>query len=86
VDSGLKRWKCCGESYEIGTGKMYSNQEVREIVEEVTGKKANVRLVDSMRTYDTSHWVADTRAMDDLGWQAKKGLFQTITEMVKYGS
>lgn len=62
--------------YEIGTGRATTNQEVREIVEKVTGKKANVKLVKKMRDYDTKDWVAKN------SWNCKWTLEKTIKEMV----
>lgn len=72
-----------GEIYQVGRGKSYSNQEVLEMVENATGQKANIRLVDSLREYDTDSWVSDNTAIWSLGWQVTKPLERTIEEMVK---
>lgn len=82
-----------GKVFNVGSGKQYSNQEVREIVEKVTGKKANVETIKSLRSYDTSlAWVADDcdlrilgrPTLRALGWQPKKTLEDSIKEMVKH--
>jgi len=73
-----------GEVYQVGRGKSYSNQEVREMVENATGKKANVQLVESMRSYDSTDWVSDNTRIWSLGWKITKSLEQTIQEMVNY--
>lgn len=70
-----------GAIFPIGSGKQYSNQEVLDIVERVTGKKANVEVVDNMRKYDTTEWVADLTMMSAIGWEPEKTLEQSITEM-----
>jgi len=69
--------------FELGTGKSYSNQEVREIVEEATGKKANVYLVKNMRSYDSEDWVSKNFSARAYGWEPKKTLKQSIKEMVE---
>jgi len=73
-----------GEIYEVGSGKQYSNLEVLEMVNEATGKNANIRLVDSMRSYDTKEWKSKNERIYSLGWEPEKNLEQTIKEMVEY--
>jgi len=73
--------------FELGTGKSYTNKEVREIVEKVTGKKANVRIVSAMRDYDTDQWVSNNFRARSWGWIPHKSLELSIAEMVQaYGS
>jgi len=72
-----------GGIFELGTGKQYSNDEVREIVEDVTGKKANLNTVKSMRDYDTNNWVSSNFRARSWGWLPKKSLRQSIEEEVK---
>lgn len=67
--------------FELGTGIPTTNQKVREIVEDVTGRKANVIIVDSMRGYDNNDWFC-RRNLSEFGWKPKKTLEQSITEMV----
>lgn len=77
--------ECKGEVFNIGTGRQYSNQEVREMVEGVTGKKAEVKILDGIRNYDTIRkWVADNSKLRSLGWEPKKDLEQSIREMVDH--
>lgn len=71
-----------GEDYNIGTGIGTSNQEVREIVEKITGKKANLKLIKSMRVYDNLSWIADPSKIKTLGWKPKNTLDQVIEEMI----
>lgn len=68
--------------FELGNGVMVSNLEVLEIVKAVTGKIANITLVDSMRSYDTEKWVSENFKARGYGWLPKKTLLQSITEMV----
>ena len=74
VSENIDQYK--GKSLNLSSGINYSNQEVKEIVEGVTGKKANVKLVESMRKYDTDKWIVKP----DLHF-AKKTLYQSISEM-----
>jgi len=71
-----------GKVFSVGSGMMVSNETVKDMVEEVTGKQANLKRVESMRSYDTTDWVADTTEIDALGWEPKYNLIQTITDMV----
>ena len=75
-----------GEIFHLGCGIQYSNQEVLKIVESVTGKKANVSVVKSMRDYDSSLWVADNSKLKALGWKQTKTLRKSIKEMVQHES
>jgi nucleoside-diphosphate-sugar epimerase len=71
-----------GEVYEVGSGKQTSNDEVRLMIEGITGKKANITVVDSIRNYDTKNWCANNERISALGWKPKKTLEQTLTEMI----
>ena len=72
-----------GGIYELGSGKSVSNQEVLELVEKVTGKKANITIVPNMRSYDTQQWVSTNFRARSFGWLPTKSLQVSIEEMVK---
>lgn len=72
-----------GQVIPLGSGKQYTNQQVLEIVEKVTGKKVHIEIVDNLRKYDTKEWVADTTLMYSLGWKPIKTLEQSVREMVE---
>lgn len=74
--------KLQGQIIDIGTGKSTSNKKVKELVEKATGKKANVKVVESMRPYDSKEWVANPAVLDFLGWKPALSLEKTIIEMV----
>jgi len=61
--------------HEVGSGVGRTNQQVRDMVEQITGKKANVRIVGGLRPYDTKNWRAPFCA-------ARKSLEKSISEMV----
>lgn len=69
--------------FEFGTGTSYSNKEVLEIVERVTGEKANVHMVESLRDYDTKgdDWVSTNFKARGYGWLPKKSLELSIRQM-----
>lgn len=69
--------------FEFGTGKSYSNQEVLDIVEKVTGKKANINIVPTMRTYDTDNWVSTNFKSRGWGWMPQISLEESIRNMVR---
>lgn len=68
-------------TFGLGNGIATTNQEVLELVESITGKKANVKVVDQLRDYDSKDW----RCMEigNKYWQPVKTLRQSITEMVE---
>ncbi len=68
--------------FSLGSGTQYSNAQVLEIVESLSGRKANIKIVDSMRPYDTDDWVSTSQDMSDSGWQPSKSLEQSIAEMI----
>ncbi len=66
--------------YEFGNRLAISNEEVRRLVEEITGRKANIVSVTGMRDYDNTDWCCKT---PNAYWQPTKSLRQSITEMVE---
>ncbi len=69
--------------FELGTGQKYTNQQVLEIVERLTGKKANINLVEKLRDYDNDNWVSTNFRARGYGWMPKKTLEQSIGEQIK---
>jgi len=69
--------------FELGTGTQYTNQQVLELVEKITGKKANVNNIERLRNYDTNNWVSMNFRARGYGWLPRVSLKQSITEMVK---
>lgn len=67
---------------EFGKGTAISNAEVLDMVEYVTGKKANWRSVETMRPYDTQRWCCENFAVRPEIWSPKKTLEDSIEEMV----
>jgi nucleoside-diphosphate-sugar epimerase len=65
--------------YEFGNRIAISNEVVRRLVEEVTGRKANITEVKPMREYDNEDWCCKTQ---NKYWQPTKSLRQSVTEMV----
>ena len=70
--------------FEFGTGIQFSNKQVKEIVENATGKKAIIMKIMNMRTYDTDDWVSKNFKMRRYDWEPKKQLPEIIKEMVEH--
>jgi len=70
--------------FEVGSGKSYSNNQVLDIVEKVTGKKANVNRVESMRKYDNTNWISTNYRARSFGWLPQKTLEVSIQEMYEH--
>jgi nucleoside-diphosphate-sugar epimerase len=68
--------------FELGNGQKYSNHDVLEMVENITGKKANINRVSSLRSYDNQEWISTNFKARGFGWLPRKSLGQSIQEMV----
>lgn len=71
-----------GQVFNVSFGISVSNELIKGIVEEITGKKANINRVESLRNYDTKDWKVPSYKLRALGWRPKKDVFVTIEEMV----
>ena len=69
--------------FELGSGRKHTNEQVLEIVEAVTGKKANVNTVGQLRLYDNENWVSSNFRARSYGWLPQKTLEQSIVEQVE---
>ena len=69
--------------FELGTGISYTNQQVLELVEKITGKKANIKRIEKLRDYDTTSWVSTNFRVRGYGWLPRKSLEQSIKEQVE---
>lgn len=69
--------------FELGRGISWSNREVMEMVEAASGKKAVVREVENLRSYDCKDWCCRNFAAAQAGWKPQKALHDSIVEMVE---
>ena len=79
-----KKAKFNGEVYEVGSGKQMNNKKILNIVEKTLKMKANTKLVNSVRKYDTNKWRANTYRIKKLGWKPEISIEQSINDMVHY--
>jgi nucleoside-diphosphate-sugar epimerase len=65
-----------GEVINVGTGQQWSNEEIIEMVQAVSGRKIKARVGEyPQRPWDTHYWVADNRkARQLLGWEPRHSL------------
>jgi nucleoside-diphosphate-sugar epimerase len=68
--------------FELGNGKKYTNAEVLDIVERVTGRNIHVNVVHSLRQYDTDNWVSTNFKARGYGWLPRISLESSIEAMV----
>jgi nucleoside-diphosphate-sugar epimerase len=66
--------------FQLGTGIKTTNQQVLNMVEEITGKKVKINVVSSMREYDNLEWASYNFKARQYGWLPKKTLYQSIKE------
>lgn len=69
--------------FELGTGTETSNQEAKDLVEEVTGRKIKVNLVPQLRPYDNTEWQSMNFKARGFGWMPQISLRRSITDMVE---
>ena len=71
-----------GRSFNVSNGFTHSNEKVKEIVEKLTGKKANTEKVEALRSYDTKNWEVDNSPLKSIGWKPKFTLEESIQFML----
>ena len=69
--------------FKLGNSFLVSNREVLELVEEITDKKANIKIVKTLRSYDNDNWYAKEYISRDYGWRTRISLKDTIKAMVE---
>jgi nucleoside-diphosphate-sugar epimerase len=71
-----------GEIINIGSGRQWSNEELAELAQQVTGVRIHVRPgTFPPRPADAGHWVADIeKARTLLGWSPQHSLEQGLVE------
>ena len=69
--------------FELGTGNSYTNQQVLDIVERETARKAVLNNVTVLRDYDTDSWVSTNFKSRGWGWFPRISLEESVKSMVK---
>lgn len=69
--------------FELGTGRCYTNQEVKAVVEAETGGQVDCKITNSIRPYDTLSWLGSDGSGRAYGWAPKKSLDDSIHEIVR---
>ena len=74
-----------GEVFNVGGGTRISVNELIEIMENVTGRKAIVKYIEKQKG-DVRDTLADADKMGKLGWKPKVGIEEGIGRFVKWGT
>jgi nucleoside-diphosphate-sugar epimerase len=72
-----------GHIFNLSFALSLTNEFIKAVVEDVTGKKAVIKKVKSLRKYDTTKWIVNNDKLKALGWFPRKTLFDSIREMVE---
>ena len=73
---------CKGLVIPVGTGIQFSNNEVKYMVEAMSGRDIKIKKTEEMRSYDTTDWKANTHILKSIGFSPKWSLEQTIKKMI----
>jgi len=68
--------------FELGNGFSISNEEVLNLVEEATDRKANTNIVDNLRSYDNNDWYSKDGTSGIYDWPPHISLRDSIKAMV----
>ena len=68
--------------FKLGNSFPVSNEEVLKLVEEITGRKANIKIVKALRSYDNKDWYAKEHISRSYRWAQRISLRDSIKEMV----
>jgi nucleoside-diphosphate-sugar epimerase len=69
--------------FELGTGVGRTNHQVLHVIEKISGKKANINLVNGLRSYDNQGWWCRQSRAWKLGWKAHRKFEDTIAEVIE---
>jgi len=69
--------------FRLGNSFPVSNEEVLKIVEEATGRRANINIVSNLRSYDSDDWYAKDYIERDCNWSQRITLKDSIKSMVE---
>ena len=72
-----------GHIFNISFGVSVPNEFVKDVVEDITKRRANIKRVKSLRPYDTTKWNVNNDKIRALGWRPTKLLWDTIKDMVE---
>ena len=73
--------KAKGKVISVGTAVQTSNEDIVGIIEMLTGKKADIKLVTKLREYDTNKWMADIGELTKLGWRPNYTITEGLTKI-----
>ncbi len=78
--------EACGEIFNIGSGREWTNEQIVETIQSITGKRPHIlRGAYPARPSDTSHWKADPhKTMQKLGWRPQHTLERGLEKTVKW--
>jgi len=73
-----------GQVFNVGIGSQVSNEEIKNMLESITGQKAVInKAVRYKAEYASEVWIADSTKMRNLGWKPNWTIMQTLKEMVR---
>jgi nucleoside-diphosphate-sugar epimerase len=73
-----------GQIFNVGTGVQTSNLIIKEMIEHITGKKANINKAVKVNPQHLSEvWIANSGKMKGMGWKPEWTLYKTLKSMVR---
>ncbi|HTK03395.1 MAG TPA: UDP-glucose 4-epimerase GalE [Alphaproteobacteria bacterium] len=72
--------------YNVAVGEGYSNKQVIQMIEEITGKKVNVKVAPRREGDANALFASNEKIKKDLNWQPKYGLKEIVESAYKWHS
>lgn len=73
-----------GEMLNIGTGLATNNQEIIQILEDISGKKLLIEETYKEQPHHSPLWVADISKLQGLGWKQQTNLYEGLRNCWNY--
>ena len=73
-----------GQIINVCSGKCYSNIEIVKMLEEISGKRAKINIVEGQRKNDSPLWVGDNAKLKSLGWIESTNIIDGLEKVYEF--
>lgn len=68
----------------ISYGKQWTNLEIIQMLEKISGKTLNYEKIDNMRSYDNTNWLVKNKELRRISWKPKYDIYQGLKKTYEY--